>query len=179
MSRLLPRSRKLVVLPDWRLGTPEEAARIEAHREQLRMSGFYLIRIAGNGEVMRCRRCDAKHTHMTLMCIERPFQGIRDPLMAYYQHFGAEGAIESFTEPELKRYRAIQQYLGKTFENIPDYASAHPLSARALDTAEEEIDIGAITLGVLDPIDAPKAYRLANRINGRGLKPPLVFAPGG
>lgn len=154
----------------------------EAYREQQRILAgrYFLVKIAGNGDVWRCRRCGGKHRYLTLMCVEQPFSGLTRGLYAYYRTVGVYGA-ESYLSPvERARYAELRRLFG----DAPDIATSHPEFARQVGTADRDADVGAFTftatepsataLGLVEKIDRDKASRLVARINGRGLKPPLI-----
>lgn len=150
----------------WWIIDPE----IEIKRQELLSSQFFLLRQGEIGEVFRCKRCHAKHMYFTLMCVERPFDGLKEGLAAYFQHAGRNGAEMYLSTIEYQRYEAIRDVL-----NRPDLANSHPGMARALGTGANEYDIGAVSLGLLEPITKAKASALVWNINARGLKPPFVL----
>lgn len=155
-----------VVIPWWVISPEQEEA-----KKNLLESQFFLLRQGSIGEVLKCSRCGSKHRYFTLMCIERPFDGIHEGLHAYWYHAGRHGAENFLTEVELQRYEAIERVLNKT--GTPDLASRHPETAKQLQTQENDFDAGTVALGLLEPITMEKARALAWNINAHGLKPPL------
>jgi hypothetical protein len=155
------------ILAAYGILSPEQAK----ERDRILAGRFFLVRIAGNGDVWRCKRCRAKHTYLTLNCIEQPFSGLTRGLYAYLKTVGATGA-EAFLNPTQRaRLAAAARLLGSQ----PDLATSHPLTARSLHVAERDADVGCIALGVLEPITATKARQLAAAINSRGCKPPFTL----
>lgn len=159
-----------VVLPNWTIGTPEQAEAIEEHRRRLLASRYFLVKIAGNGDVWRCRNCNAKHTYLTLHCIEQPFPGVYGGLYAYYHTVTASGAHLAFDPVQQARYDRFKELFD--LQQLPDLATGHPMLARALATSDNEADIGALSLGVLEPITKTEAERFAGWIRDRGCSRP-------
>lgn len=164
-----PKGQKLAVAVPGFLPTKEYLDK----RRKLLAAQFFLVRQGGKmGEVLRCSRCKGKHRHLTLMCVERPFDGLKNGLFAYYQTAGKSGAANFFSPQEMDRYEAIQKALGI---GVKDLAESHPRFVRDLKVAEGDIDIGAIAVGILEPISKAKAKALAWNINARGLKPKFML----
>lgn len=139
--------------------TPEEAARFDA----LRSAEYCLVRIDGSGERWKCDRCGGKHSHFTLMCVERPFKGLKQGLKAYWASAGAARAAD--LSPTQK---ANLDVLAPIFGGRPvPLATAHPQTAAGLDVAERDVLVGAEILGTIDPISKAKAQLLAALINAR------------
>lgn len=153
-----------MVLPWW-IPSPE----VLEERERILKNQFFLVRIAGNGDVWRCTRCNSKHPYMTLMCIEQPFSGVDGGLYAFYKVAGDTGAVDFMNPTQRSRYESISRLFGRQ----PDLATSHPLLARSIQTGPRDIDAGAMALGLLEPITRAKAIQLARAINGRGIKPPF------
>lgn len=156
------------MLPAW---LPSHAAR-RAKDERL-ASKYFLVRIAGNAgyDLMRCGRCNQKHPYLTLACKPQPFDGATRGVYAWFHALGLAGAQMHMTPAERKRFADLSRMfrLGRQ-----DFAASHPRTARGFQTAEDAVDIGAIPLGVLEPIPPTLAQRLLNDINATGIKPPLV-----
>lgn len=150
----------------WWVQTPEQVA----EAEKLKRNQFFLLRQGELGEVLRCTRCNTKHTYFTLMCVERPFDGLEDGLYAYWYHAGRYGQENFLNEVSLQRYEAIAKVLAKN-PKYADVASSHPMLAKSLGTETNDFDTGAVSLGLLEPITAAKAAALAWNINLKGLKP--------
>lgn len=159
------------------------SAETMAEQERLLAGRFFLVKIAGNGEVWRCRRCGGKHRYLTLMCVEQPFSGLTRGLYAYYRTVGVHGAMNYLTPAERSRYAELARMFGPL--DTPDLATSHPLMARSMGTGERDADLGALSftatepsstaLGLVERISRDKAARLAARINSRGIKPPFVL----
>lgn len=135
-------------------------------RERLLAGQFFLVNIARGaaGEIWRCRRCRGKHRYLTLMCVEQPFSGLTGGLYAYWHTVGAHGAEAFLTTSERARLDAIAAQINP---GRADLASSHPETARAIGTGERDADVGALALGLLEPIKADKARDLVRRINMR------------
>lgn len=169
-----------LVVPWW---TPSPET--EAEQERILAGRFFLVRIGGNGLNWRCSPrkggCGGYHPYLTLRCVEQPFSGLTRGLYAYWHTVGAYGARRHLTLRERARYDTIDRMFGGT----PDLAELHPTTARAVGTTERDADAGAYVftatelsstaLGVVEPITADKAARLARRINMRGIMPPFVL----
>ncbi len=139
--------------------TPEESARFDA----VRNSSYCLVRIDGDGERWKCRRCGGRHTHYTLFCISRPFRGLSHALYAYWANAGS--AREQDLSPA---QRANLETLAPIFGNRPvPLATAHPATSAALATDERDVMVGATVLGSIDPISRAKASLYVELINSK------------
>lgn len=147
---------------------PTREAQVE--RENILRNKFFLVKIAGNGDVWKCRNCGNKHRYLTLMCIEQPFSGLTHGLWAYYRTVGLQGAENILPPSQRLRYQQLARLFAA---GAPDLATSHPETARALLTNERDADVGAFSLGLLEPITKQKAQQLVHIINGRGIKPSL------
>ena len=159
----------LVVTPDWRAASLHEAVRIEQERQRILAGQYFLVRIAGNagyGDTMRCGRCRRLHQYLTLMCVERPVIGLTRGLYAYYRTMSEKGVEQLLAPQDRMRINQIARVLG----NQRDLAESHPYTARQLGDLGD-MDVGAIALGLLEPIQADTARRLVEKINSRGVKP--------
>ena len=141
---------------------------------------YFLVRIGGNagiGDDLICdpKRggCGRKHQYISLRCVEQPFSGLTGGIYAYWRAIGDNGLVKSLAAPELARYDAMTNALG----GIPELASAHPELARTLTRglAPNDAQIGAIALGVLEPIPTTLARKYARRINDRGCRPKFTL----
>lgn len=143
-------------------------------RDRLLAGKFFLVNIAHGpaGEIWRCKRCKGKHRYLTLMCVEQPFSELSGGLYAYYHTVGAHGAEAFLTPAEQARLKAIAQRINP---DTADVASSHPQMARRIATAETDADIGALALGLLEPIKPAKASELLRRINMRAGKEILTL----
>lgn len=150
----------------WFIPTEEQVQ----ERERILRGIYFLVRQDGPlGEKMRCRRCHAKHAYFTLMCIEQPFCGLTQGLYAYWRVAGAHGAYQHLPPVERAKYDALNKRFG------PDFAESNPRMAASMHVAENDMEMGAIALGTLEPITRQKAQQLLWRINSRGCRPPLTL----
>jgi hypothetical protein len=157
-----------VYLPDWTIGTPEQAEAMRRERERIEAANYFLVRISGQWDRWRCRNCGGKHPYLTLRCIEQPFSGLTGGLYAVWHHVGANGIMPTLSPAQ----RAKFDRLAGIFAGV-DLSASHPQMARNVGTAEKDIDLGAIALGILEPIARATAQALVKRINV-ALQPPLV-----
>lgn len=156
--------------------TPEQIA----ERERILGERFFLVRQGSLGEIFRCKRCNGKHQHLTLMCIEQPFSGAEGGLLAYYTVLGRPGVIQRMTPDERARFRRMRR-LFRPVADLPEIGAGHPALAREAAHAnalgDRDALIGSMALGVLEPIPRSLAQRLLDRINlrnGRLTVPGLV-----
>jgi hypothetical protein len=147
--------------------TPEEAARFDA----LRNASYVLVRIDGVGERWRCNRCNGRHTHFTLMCVERPFRGLLDGLHAYWANVGDAGT-GNLSPAQQRRLDVLTPIFGG--RPLP-LGTAHPRMAADLATDERDVLIGSTVLGSLDPIPPAKARLLVEIINMRARRTVLTL----
>jgi hypothetical protein len=142
----------------------------EIEREKaLLKSQYFLVRQGELGELYRCRRCGRKHTHLTLMCVERPFSGITGGIFGYCHAGLSTGAYEHLRPEARARFERLKDYFG------PNLADEHPDMVRALGVGEKDgLGLGFL-LGVLEPLTKTQAQQRVWRINSRGLRPPLVL----
>lgn len=156
----------------WFMPTPE------AMRERRRILAgrYFLVRAAGGpaGEIWRCGRCNGKHRYFTLMCKEQPFSGLTGGLYAFWHVVGAHGAATYLSDAQRGRLRELSRLFGPS-RDAPDLASAHPQTARQIATAERDADLGALALGILEPITQSEAQRYADRINAAGIRPAFTL----
>lgn len=145
--------------------TDDEGKQLDA----LAAAQFVLVRIDGQGERWRCSRCNAKHTHFTLHCIERPFRGLTHGLLAYWQNVGA-ARTRDLSPTQQARLASLAPLFGED-RPLPNLADRHPETARRLATPERDVDLGAFVLGTLDPISPLQASVLVERINSRARRP--------
>jgi len=168
---ILPTSKKEIVRP-WFLPSAE------ALEEQRRIAEgrFFLIRISGNsaglGEWLICKRCNAKHQYITLMCVERPFSSLTGGLYAYYTTIGDLGLLAELSEQEKARYYAIRDMLSGS---VDDISESHPNFVKGLNVETGDGLMGAIAYGVVEPIPRALARKYVDKINERGLMPKLVL----
>jgi hypothetical protein len=138
---------------------PEQAAQFDA----LLDASYVLVRNDG-AERARCnpRRggCNAIHAHFTYLCIPRPFRGLHEGLYAYWANVGQRRDDELTAEQ-----RSRLQSLGPLFTKSAPLATVHPRTARELGTRQDDVDLGAVLLGTLDPISPLQARLYAEQIN--------------
>lgn len=167
----VPGTDRAIELP-WFVPTPSA---LKA-RDRLLAGQFFLVNIAKGsaGEIWRCRRCKGKHRYLTLFCVEQPFSGLSGGLYAYWHTIGANGAGAFLSETEARRLKLIADRIGG---GRADLGASHPETARRVGTAPNDADMGALALGVLDPIKPEKARDLVRRINMRAGKD-ILSLPG-
>ncbi len=137
-------------------------------RDRILASQYFLVKQGSLGEILRCKRCGAKHPYLTLMCVEQPFSGITDGIWGYC-HAGIKTSSYTHLAPDKRaRFERIAAALG------PNLADAHPELVRSMNIAETDVDSVSFALGVLEPITKMKAQQLVWRINAKGLRPPLI-----
>lgn len=166
-----------VVLPDFSVGTLEQAVEIERQRNRILASKYHLVKISGNGgigEILRCRNCGSSHRYMSLMCVERPWSGVEDGLRAYFQVAGDFAALRYMPPAQRARHEKARR-LFQPSAGLADLASSHPQMARQIQGDLNDVDVGSVAIGLLEPISKSMAQQLANRINARGLKPPFTL----
>lgn len=157
----------------WFMPTPEQIA----ERDRILRSQFFLVRTSANagiGETLRCRSCKAVHRYLTLLCVERPFSGLTGGIYAYYQTMGISGAIDSLTPVQRARLDRMVELISDRTPNGADLATGHPRTAASIGVAERDAELGAIALGVVEPISKARARQYVDRINARGCRPKLI-----
>ena len=165
--------------------------RQQIERQRLLRGRYFFVNLRqGNlGEVFRCSRCGGKHSRLTLYCLDQPFSGLLGGLWAYTWTVGVSGASETMAPLERARYAALIELfepranLGDVAQ-IADLADHHPQMARALAADAEpgrpgamHLDVGMVSLGLLEQIDTKEAQRQLDRINTRAYAyglPPLT-----
>lgn len=151
----------------WFIPTPEQVI----ERERILRSVYFLVRQDSElGERARCRRCNRKHTHLTLMCVEKPFSGVSGGLFAFWKAAGAHGGYDYLSPAARLKYDELTKKYG-----VMDLADGHPSTAEKLQIAPGDVDLGAIALGILEPLTKAEAQRRVWRINSLGCRPPLVL----
>ncbi len=166
-----------VILPDFSVGTPAQAVAIEQARARLLASKFYLVKTSGNvglGEGLRCRGCGSKHRYLTLRCVEQPFDGLNRGLRAYFQVAGDAGAVAYMNPQQRAKYETARR-LFQPSAGLPDLSTSHPEMARRVQGDAQDLDVGGVAVGILEPITRQMAQALADRINARGVKPPFTL----
>lgn len=147
-------------------------------REQRRLlsSVYFLVRQGDAfGERLKCVKCGERHDYITLNCIERPFTGLIGGLYASFRVIGDNGLERTLRPEQRSRLRGVRKILN----DMPDISKAHPQLARqmAKDLAPNDLQMGAVAIGLLEGIPATLAQRLADRINERYIRPPFRLAP--
>jgi hypothetical protein len=145
-------------------------------RRKILAGRYFLVRAAGGpaGEIWRCGRCGGKHRYFTLMCKEQPFSGLTGGLYAFWHVVGAQGAATFLSDAQRVRLREMSKLFGPS-KDAPDLSTSHPETARQLATAETDADLGALALGILEPITRAEAQRYADRINAAGWRPKFTL----
>jgi hypothetical protein len=149
--------------------TPEQ---IE-ERNRILASRFFLVRQGSLGEIFRCKRCNQKHPYLSLMCCEQPFSGIDGGLYAFYKVMGRPDAVLQMTPEDRRKFRNVKR-LFRPMADLPDLGAGHPGYARQVarydHLGDRDAQIGAVALGILEPIPPTLAQRYLDRINLRGGK---------
>jgi hypothetical protein len=149
--------------------TPEQAA----ERDRILMSRYFLVRQGSLGEISKCRNCGQKHPYLTLHCVEQPFSGIDGGLYAFYKVMGRPDAVRQMTPEERRKFRDVKR-LFRPMADLPDLGAGHPGYARQVarydHLGDRDAQIGAVALGILEPIPRTLAQRYLDRINLRGGK---------
>lgn len=145
-------------------------------KEQQRiLSSMYFLLRQGDafGERLKCVKCGNRHDYITLNCVERPFVGLMGGLYAYYRAIGDNALERSLTNERRSRLRGVR----KIIRDMPDLSSVHPQLARqiTLDTRANDLQMGAVALGMLEGIPPTLAHKLEERINARGIRPKFVL----
>jgi hypothetical protein len=109
------------------------------------------------------------------MCIEKPVSGLANGLYAYYRALKEAKAEHELKPEELSRLREIYDILRK----MPDLSTVHPALARKMvqDIGPNDLQIGAVSLGILEVISPTNARRLAEKINDTGIRPRFELSP--
>lgn len=177
------RGRKIVLPPLARLLMTE--AQREA-RARLLAGSFFLVnmRLGNVGEIFRCGRCNGKHARLTRYCLDRPFSGLLGGLYGFVATMqGAEAAGRLPPEAQ-HRVDSIRRVFAST-AGLPDLWSSHPGLARQLGggptppgpSGGVDLDVGMVSLGLLERVEPVDAQKLLDRINTRAAAygaPPLV-----
>lgn len=137
-----------------------------AERDRLLASRYFLCRQGSLGEIFRCRRCNGRHQHLSLMCISRPFSGVAEGLWGYLQAAGTPQAMARMTPAERATVERITRLFGSPAPAV-DLATSHPEMARSIGVAERDIFRGSVPLGILEEIPASLAQRYVTHINSR------------
>lgn len=155
-----------IVLPPLVRLMPSKA-HLEA-RARLLAGQYFLVNMRkGLGEIFRCGRCGGKHDRLTLHCLDRPFSGLMGGLYGYVTTLEQARALDILPPAHKARVEALRRLFGPE----RDLADGHPELARRLaaDRAagQTDLDVGMLSLGVLERIEPADAQRLLDRINVR------------
>lgn len=165
----LPTLKKEIARP-WFLPSQEV---LDAQRQLLNNTYFLVKQGDAFGERLRCTRCGRRHDYITLMCVEQPFTGMTGGLYAYYRAI-TDNKLENDLNPqERSRFHQVTSALG----GMQDISRMHPELARKITSGlgPTDMQLGAISYGVLEGIAAVHAAALVRKINDRGLRPKLVL----
>lgn len=169
-TQLVPRTTDRRLKTSWFQPTPETLKEQDAILSQM----YFLVRQGDAfGERLKCRECGARHNYITLRCVEKPITGLANGLYAYYRAI-KDANLEKHLSPQNRtRFEEIQVAL----MNIPDLGSVHPMMARKLvtDIGPSDMQLGALSLGILEGISPTQARLLVEKINERGIKPPYTL----
>lgn len=166
---LLPDGRTVVV-PAW-----VESAEMASARRRIVRSRFFLVSLRGGqmGERLRCGRCGGKHDYLTRYCLELPFSGLMGSLWAYVATTSGVD-LDTLDPAAAARLVGLRMLMGG--DRPRDLATSHPATARALRRSmadptlpadRYDIDVGAVAVGVIDPLEVGDAQRLLDAINTR------------
>lgn len=167
-----PRRHNLVAQEARRLKTSWFQPTNDTIKEQeLILSQMFFIVRQGDafGERLRCVECGARHDYITLKCIEKPISGLANGLYAYYRAIKDLQLETELSEGHRTRIEEIERVLMQ----MPDLSRVHPQLARQVvkDIGPSDLQLGAVSLGILEGISPTQARRLADKINERGIRP--------
>lgn len=144
----------------------------ETMREQARLlaHSYFLVKQGDTfGERLKCTSCGLRHDYITMRCVNKPITGLAGGLFAYYRLI-TDLHLETELKPEqLVRFREIRSALNE----MPDLSRTHPQMARQMmkDIGPSDMKLGALSLGILEPISPTEAADLVDKINERGVIP--------
>lgn len=176
------RVRRRLIVPesveDPRLKTSwfQPANETMAEIEKLLANSYFLVRQGDEfGERLKCPRCGLRESYITFMCVPKPITGLFGGLYAYYRAFSDARRETDASPAQLTRFQQIKQILN----SMPDLSHVHPLLARKVvkDIGSGDMLLGAVSLGILEPISRTEANRLVERINERGANPRYRLDP--
>jgi hypothetical protein len=155
----------------------------QQERTRLLLGQFFLVNMSlGDlGEIFRCGRCNGKHVRLTRYCLDRPFSGLLGGLYGFVMTVQQAEAAGRLPPEAQDRVDRIRRLFGVT-TGLMDLAASHPDLARQLaggsnGTGNVDLDVGMISLGLLERIEPRDAQWLLDRINTRAAAygaPPLV-----
>jgi hypothetical protein len=156
-------------------------------RERARlMAGRYFMvnmRLGDVGEIFRCGRCNGKHARLTKYCLDRPFSGLHGALYGFVQTVKEADAIGLLAPTVARRLESIRRLF--SVNGIADLSTSHPGLARSLAGGDDpsgsgDLDVGVISLGLIERIEPRDAQRQLDRINTRAAayRLPSLLVPG-
>lgn len=169
---LVERRGRAIVLPPIARLLLSEAQQQE--RARLLAGRYFFINMAlgDMGEIFRCGRCSAKHARLTKYCLDRPFSGIHGALYGFVMTVQGALAAGRLPPEAVARVDRIQRLFSGT-AGLPDLASSHPGLARQLASGPSDggldLDVGMVSLGLLERIEPKDAQHQLDRINVRAL----------
>lgn len=143
----------------------KDLARSIAERDRLLAASYFLVDLRKGPELWTCGRCGGKHAYLTLNCTPRPISGLANGLHLYMKTVEDRGALP-FLSPE---QRAHLERLSRLLGPQPDLATAHPLTARALNPEPNTASLASAAAGYLEPISRERAIRYVEAIIARGV----------
>jgi hypothetical protein len=173
------RGRKIALPGIARLLLSEQQQR---ERTRLLTGQFFLVNMSlGDvGEIFRCGRCNGKHTRLTRYCLDRPFSGLYGGLYGFVMTVQGALAAGRLPPEAVNRVDRIQRLFSGTY-GLPDLADSHPGLAHQLGAGGTDggvdLDVGMVSLGLLERIEVYDAQKQLDRINVRATAygaPPLV-----
>lgn len=178
-SRISPRATRRIWTPpndDHRFKTSwfQPSNDTMKEQEELLANMFFLVRQGSEfGERLRCTNCNGRHDYITLMCVYKPISGLANGLYAYYRAVKDAGISHTLKADAKERYDQIENLLS----TIPDLSTIHPQLARKMvqDVGVSDLQLGAVSLGILEGISPTDAQRLVDKINEKGLRPPYAL----
>lgn len=145
-------------------------------QDELLSQMFYLVRQGDEfGERLRCVECNQRHMYITLKCVEKPISGLANGLYAYYRALKDNRAEQELSPSQHARLEEIHRVLMQ----MPDLSKVHPQLARKMvkDIGPSDLQMGAVSLGILEGISPTKARQLVEKINERGIRPRYELDP--
>lgn len=163
---VVERGRQIALPPIARLLLTEAQ---HAERAKLLAGRFFMVNMSlGDvGEIFRCGRCGAKHARLTKYCLDRPFSGLHGALYGFVTTL--QGADARLSPAAATRVNQIKRLFSAT-DGLPDLASSHPELAHTLSGPSDggvTLDVGVVSLGLLERIETRDAQQQLDRINVR------------
>jgi hypothetical protein len=139
-------------------------------QENILANMYFLVRQGDTfGERLKCVDCGGRHDYITLRCVPKPVNGLANGLYAYYRAIKDTGREHDLRPEEQTRFDTIIDLLMQ----MPDLSRTHPQLARQFvkDVGPKDAQLGAVSLGILEPISPTEARKLADDINTKGIRP--------